>query len=86
MIWQSSDALGHRDLQHDLSQSGLTLISFEPVDAYAAGELRRLTRGLGLFFGDPACLALVQRLSRQVLTADCAWARLKLGIAVEVIG
>lgn len=77
--------LDFREMQGDLADSGLTLVPFEPVDAYAAGALRHSTRRLGLSFGDRACLALAKRLDRPVLTADRTWAKLELGIVIEVI-
>jgi ribonuclease VapC len=40
---------------------------------------------LGLSFGDRACLALAKSLVAPALTADRSWARLDLGIAIEVI-
>ncbi len=77
--------ISYRPLQLDLSTSGLTLVGFEPGDAYAAGALRAATRRFGLSFGDRACLTLARRLGLPVLTADRAWATLDLGITVEVI-
>ena len=72
-------------LQNEIRFSGVTLVPFEVADAYAAGDLRRYTRRLGLSFGDRACLALARRLGFPVLTTDRAWAKLDLGVAVEVI-
>jgi ribonuclease VapC len=71
--------------QKDVAVSGVTMVPFEPVDAYTAGALRRETRSLGLSFGDRACFALAQRLAQPVLTAERAWAKLDLGVPVEVI-
>jgi PIN domain nuclease of toxin-antitoxin system len=39
----------------------------------------------GLSLCDRACLALAQSLAVPALTADRSWARLDLGIAIEVI-
>ena len=59
---------------------------FDTQAAYAAGELRRSTRALGLSFGDRACLALAAQLGVAAVTADRAWARLASTIArVELI-
>lgn len=65
--------------------TGLSVVPFEPVDAYEAADLRRATRRLGLSFGDRVCLALARRLDLPVITADRSWAQLDLGIKVEVI-
>jgi ribonuclease VapC len=59
-----------------------------PVDedlAYAAGLLRPATRALGLSLGDRVCIALARRLGAVALTADQTWARLKIGVAVELL-
>ena len=77
--------VSYRPLQIDLSTSGLTLVGFEPGDAYAAGDLRQDTRRFGLSFGDRACIALARRLGLPVLTADRAWAKLDLGVTIELI-
>jgi len=72
-------------LQSELRFSGVTLVPFEVADAYAAGALRAATRRFGLSFGDRACLTLAKRLGYPVLTTDRAWAKLDLGVPVEVI-
>jgi ribonuclease VapC len=63
----------------------LDIHPFDREQAYAAGALRRQTRSQGLAFGDRACLALAQRLGAIALTADRSWARLELGVSVELI-
>ena len=77
--------VSYRALQLDFSTSGLTLVGFEPGDAYAAAALRAATRRFGLSFGDRACIALALRLGLPLLTSDRAWAKLDLGVPVEVI-
>ncbi len=74
-----------RPLQLELSTSGLTLVGFEPGDAYAAGALRAATRRFGLSFADRACVALALCLGLPVLTTDRAWAKLDLGVTIELI-
>ena len=75
----------YRRLQNEIRFSNVTLVPFEAADAYAAGDLRQDTRRFGLSFGDRACIALARRLGMPVLTADRAWAKLDLGVAVELI-
>jgi ribonuclease VapC len=54
--------------------------------AIEAGMLREATRAFGLSFGDRACLCLGRRLGRTIVTADRAWARLRLpGVAVSLL-
>jgi ribonuclease VapC len=60
-------------------------VPFDADLALRAGALRGPTQSLGLSLGDRACLALAQRLGKVALTADGVWAKLGLGITVEVI-
>jgi PIN domain nuclease of toxin-antitoxin system len=72
---------------------GLALLSeleltFEPMSAADAAEsarLRSATRSVGLSLGDRACLALAHRLGLPVLTADRAWLKAEVGVAIEFI-
>jgi len=68
-----------------LDPLAITVANFDTDLAYAAGFLRPATRAVGLSMSDRACLALAQRLSLPVLTADRAWASLSLGITITVI-
>jgi PIN domain nuclease of toxin-antitoxin system len=58
---------------------------FDRESAYKAGNLRKVTRGLGLSFGDRACLALGWQLQRPVLTTDRIWGDLETEIEIQVI-
>jgi PIN domain nuclease of toxin-antitoxin system len=62
-----------------------TVVGFDVGLARRAGELNAATRHLGLSLGDRACLALAEREGLPALTADRKWARLDIGIAVELI-
>jgi ribonuclease VapC len=61
------------------------VVSFDEDQAIAAAALRLRTRHLGLSLGDRACLALAAARGLPVLTADRTWAKLDLGIEVELI-
>lgn len=63
----------------------LVIEDFDTMDAVATGALRTATRHLGLSLGDRACLALAGRLGAVAVTADKAWAREKLPVAVKLI-
>jgi len=52
--------------------------------AYQAAELREQTRDLGLSLGDRSCLALGLSLGLPILTADRAWLKLDLGVAIDL--
>lgn len=58
---------------------------FDEEQAYLAGELRPLTRHLGLSLGDRACLALGRTLGLPVFTADRSWQGLEVGVEIQVI-
>ena len=60
-------------------------VPFDAAQAVEAGILRANTRQLGLSLGDRACLALAKRISARVITADRAWAKLDIGVEVDVI-
>ena len=68
-----------------LRKIGLAIRPFDESLALAAGFLRTATRQYGLSLGDRACLALALRERATVVTADRAWAKLELGIDVQVI-
>ena len=53
--------------------------------AFRAGTLEPETRALGLSLGDRSCLALAEREGVPAVTAESAWSRLPLPIAVTLI-
>ena len=63
----------------------LTILPFDGAQALKSGELRPLSRQLGLSLGDRCCLAAALRAQAKVLTADRAWANLEIGVDIEVI-
>lgn len=78
--------LPEADLRAALDVLDIDVREFDTEAAYAAGELRRITRDAGLSLGDRACLALAMRLGAAAVTADRAWAKLAGGtLRVEVI-
>lgn len=58
---------------------------FDQEQAERAGLLRASTRQHGLSLGDRACLALANELQRPAATADRVWAKLDIGIPIELI-
>jgi PIN domain nuclease of toxin-antitoxin system len=74
-----------RDLKLlDTVRDHVTLEPFTSEDANAAA-LYPGVAARGLSLGDRACLALADRLTAPVITAERAWADLTLGISVEFI-
>jgi PIN domain nuclease of toxin-antitoxin system len=63
----------------------LEVIDFDIEMARLAGSLKPATKKLGLSLGDRCCLALGSLRGNTVVTADRLWAKLKLGIHVEVL-
>ena len=57
-----------------LEALGVELVDFTADQASLTGQLRSLTRSLGLSLGDRACLALGRLNRSKIYTADLAWA------------
>ena len=68
-----------------LSQMRYQVAPFDGELILLTAFLRPRTRAHGLSLGDRACLALGIFHRLPVITAERAWAKLDLGIAVEVI-
>lgn len=64
---------------------GLSIVPFDVTLAYESGLLRPLTKGVGLSFGDRACLALAARMNHPALTTDRAWAQLDIGVEIAIM-
>ena len=62
----------------------LDVVPLEREIAWAAGELRAVTKNLGLSLGDRVCLALGMNLSASIWTADKLWKKVK-GAQVALI-
>jgi len=63
----------------------LAVESFTDADALTAATLYPKTAGQGLSLGDRSCLALAQRLDATAMTAEHAWAELKLDTKVQLV-
>ena len=68
-----------------LAAMGLAVIAHDAQLARRAGELRPLTKRLGMSLADRACLALAERERLPALTADRSWKLLGLDIEVRLI-
>lgn len=61
------------------------VMDFDASLAERTGDLRRVTKTLGLSLADRACLALAEREGLPVLTTDRRWAELDLGIDIRLV-
>ncbi|GAA5174191.1 PIN domain-containing protein [Pseudonocardia eucalypti] len=65
---------------------GIRIEPFTSQDAARAGLLWQQTRHIGLSLGGRACLAVTERTpDGEAVTADQAWDKLDLGIAIRLI-
>ncbi len=63
----------------------LTVVRADTETAFLAGELHAQARWAGLSLADAMCLATAVQLEASVVTADRAWARLDVGVSIQVI-
>ena len=67
-----------------LNDMSLWTRSFREWHAVEAAKLRPSTKPFGLGFGDRACLAQARASGWTVLTGDHEWAKLDVGIRIEM--
>ncbi len=77
--------MADREIEAALGGLGIEIHDFDEEDAFAAGRLRRETRGRGLSLGDRACLTLGMRLGATILTSDRSWKGLKTRAVIREI-
>ena len=68
-----------------IEQMGIVWIDFDRELAIGAAALLVPTAPWGLSLGDRACLALARLRNLPAVTADRAWAKLDLGVPIEVV-
>ena len=81
-------ARDHRPLDVALGEIdgfGIRWAGFDRAQAIEAAALAPHTIPFGLSLGDRACLALARLRGVPAVTADRAWARIELGVPIEVI-
>jgi len=77
-------------LPEDEARDSIDLLNIEVIDfdkemASVAAALRARTRKLGLSLGDRGCLALGLARRNTIVTAEKIWAKLKIGVTIEII-
>lgn len=65
-------------ISEDFPQLGIEIVDFDFEQALKVGELRPLTRHLGLSLGDRSCLGLAILHDATAVTADRNWKQLSL--------
>ena len=70
---------------HRLTSTTIEIIPFATADAALAASLVPETRRLGLSLGDRACLTLALTRKIPAVTADRTWARLQIGVDIQVV-
>ena len=79
------DGFDPREVCARIGASSIEVVPFLAADAATTAALVPMTQTRGLSLGDRACLALALTRAIPALTADRAWATLKLPIEIRVI-
>lgn len=72
-------------IAQQIEAMGCEIIPVTMAHALIAARLRPLTKPLGLSLGDRMCLALAIERESDVLTADRTWAKLNIGVPIQLI-
>lgn len=73
------------DIVRDLAELDIEVVDVDRRQAELAGLLRRMTKEAGLSLGDRSCLALAREYEATAVTADRAWAKLKVGAKIMLV-
>ena len=74
-----------QDARESVELLNVEIVSFDTDMARLAAVLRLTTKKLGLSLGDRSCLALALARRNTAVTAERIWAKLKLGVKIELI-
>lgn len=66
-------------------KTGCEIVAVSIEHAVMTAKLRPAARPLGLSLGDRLCLALAIERNCEVLTADRNWAKLNIGVPIQLI-
>jgi PIN domain nuclease of toxin-antitoxin system len=81
----TDQGMPENEIQDVWGALNLTVVPFDEGQGLIAGYLRPVTKHLGLSLGDRACLALGLQTQCPMVTADKAWAKLEIGVGIQVI-
>lgn len=73
------------ELSDAMNAAGLVIVPFAVRQAHEAAALRPSTRRVGLSLADRACLSLARLLDLPAVSADREWAKLEIGVRIELI-
>lgn len=74
-----------QDARESVELLNIEVVGFDTELARLAAVLRPTTKKLGLSLGDRSCLALALSRRNTAVTAERAWAKLKVGVKVELV-
>lgn len=74
-----------QDARESIELLNVEVVGFDTDLARLTAVLRSTTKKLGLSLGDRSCLALALARRNTAVTAERAWAKLKLGVKIELI-
>lgn len=74
-----------QEARESIGLLNVEVVGFDIDLARLAAVLRPTTKKLGLSLGDRSCLALALSRRNTAVTAERAWAKLKIGLKIELI-
>jgi ribonuclease VapC len=77
--------LPEKEARESVELLNVEVVGFDADLARLAAVLRPTTKKLGLSLGDRSCLALALSRRNTAVTAERAWAKLKLAVKIELI-
>ncbi len=77
--------LSEQDARESVELLNVEVVDFDVDLARLAAVLRSTTKKLGLSLGDRSCLALALSRRNTAVTAERIWAKLKIGVKIELI-
>jgi PIN domain nuclease of toxin-antitoxin system len=72
-------------IQQQVEAMECEIVDVTMIHALIVAKLRPLTKALGLSLGDRTCLALAIERDCPAMTADRNWAKLNIGVPIQLI-
>ena len=77
--------MSEQDARESVEMLNVEVVGFDVDLSRLAAVLRPMTKKLGLSLGDRSCLALALSRRNTAVTAERVWAKLKIGVKIELI-